>query len=108
MFEHRTSHHAVREAEASAFRLLGDPTRLHIVDVLGRGPRSVTELCREVGSPQPTVSRHLRVLREGGVVVATRRGNSVTYRLKDHHVLKVVDAMRRYLVAAASHHANIQ
>lgn len=47
---------------------LADPHRRAVVDVLGRGPRSAGELARDLGLAPPAMSRHLRVLRKGGLV----------------------------------------
>jgi ArsR family transcriptional regulator, virulence genes transcriptional regulator len=79
-------------------RALGDATRLRIIYALAHGELSVSELCLQFGVPQPTVSRHLRVLREHALVTATRDAQFVRYRLRDPHVLKVLDGLRRFLV----------
>jgi DNA-binding transcriptional ArsR family regulator len=47
---------------------LADPNRRRAVDILARGPRPAGELARELGLSAPTMSRHLRALREGGLV----------------------------------------
>jgi ArsR family transcriptional regulator len=69
------------ESAATAFAALGDPIRLRILGELAGGPRCVCELLERVGAAPNLVSYHLRVLRESGVVVATRRGRWVDYRL---------------------------
>ena len=100
--DYPTSEIGTLELEAGMLRLFGDVTRLRIIDALSHGPRPVNGLCEELHVPQPTVSRHLRALREGAVVVATRHGAFVEYRLRDHHVLKVLDSLRRYLAVLGS------
>jgi ArsR family transcriptional regulator len=62
------------EQMARRLRALSDPTRLAILDHLGRGASSVTELARAFGLSQPTVSAHVKHLREAGLVSAERRG----------------------------------
>jgi DNA-binding transcriptional ArsR family regulator len=52
----------------SAFEVLAEPHRRHILDLLREGERSVSELVRRLGLSQPGVSKHLRVLREAGLV----------------------------------------
>src|SRR2546425_10475806 len=68
-------------AAARFFRVLGDPTRLKILELLGQGERTVGELVSAVGQPQPRVSTHLACLRHCGFVTTERRGKEVVYRL---------------------------
>lgn len=60
---------------------LADPVRLRIVGVLARGGRCVCDLREQVPVAENLLSYHLRVLREAGLVTATRRGRWVDYRL---------------------------
>jgi ArsR family transcriptional regulator len=62
-------------------RAAGDPTRLRILNLLSKGSICVCDLQLVLGLTQPTVSRHLAVLRHAGLVVDARRGNRVLYRL---------------------------
>lgn len=68
-------------AAARFFRVLGDPTRLKILELLGEEERTVGELVSAVGQPQPRVSTHLACLRHCGFVSTERRGREVVYRL---------------------------
>jgi ArsR family transcriptional regulator len=69
-----------RERLAAQFKALGDPTRLAIVNCLAAyGDTCVCDF--DVGLSQPTISHHLRVLREAGLVTAERRGTWMHYRL---------------------------
>src|SRR5262247_762502 len=70
-----------RVAAARFFRVLGDPTRLRILELLEAGERSVGQLVAAVGQSQPRVSTHLACLRHCGFVTAERRGKEVIYRL---------------------------
>ena len=65
----------------SAFSALADPVRLQIVCVLSDGGRCVCDLLDQVPVAPNLLSYHLRVLREAGLVTATRRGRWVDYRL---------------------------
>lgn len=65
------------------FRALGDATRLRIVALLSHGELCVCHLERALGLAQPTVSRHLAVLRAAGVVAVRRDGSWVHYRLQE-------------------------
>ena len=62
-------------------RLLADPLRAHIVDLLADGPACVCHLVADTGHKQPNISNHLRVLREAGLVVAEPHGRFTYYRL---------------------------
>jgi DNA-binding transcriptional ArsR family regulator len=62
-------------SRARRFKALGDPTRLALLEAVGRRPRTVGELAELIGLAQPTVSNHVRVLREAGLLVAGRDGD---------------------------------
>src|SRR6187549_1890959 len=71
--EYITIYISIHMKEATAlFRLLGDEARLRILRLLGRQRLNVTELTSILGIAQPGVSRHLRLLREGGLVQEER------------------------------------
>jgi ArsR family transcriptional regulator, cadmium/lead-responsive transcriptional repressor len=70
-----------RSAPARFFRVLGDPTRLQILELLGEGERTVSELVSAVAQSQPRVSTHLACLRHCGFVETERRGKEIVYRL---------------------------
>jgi DNA-binding transcriptional ArsR family regulator len=61
--------------------LLGDPTRRAIFELLARRPRSVGELAEQLPVSRPAVSQHLRVLKNGGLVVSHPEGTRRVYRL---------------------------
>lgn len=82
---------ASRLHAAAIARALADPKRLCVVEKLGAGERSVSELSREVGCQVPNMSQHLSVLRSAGLVASRREGSTVLYRLVDPRVL---DAFR--------------
>ena len=68
-------------AQARIFKALGHPSRLLMVDALREGEKCVCELQALVGDDMSTISKHLAVLREAGVVSAENRGTSIYYRL---------------------------
>jgi ArsR family transcriptional regulator, arsenate/arsenite/antimonite-responsive transcriptional repressor len=63
------------------FRALGDPTRREILRLLKDGPLGSGEIAAAFSSAWPTISRHLAVLREAGLVVAERHGQAIRYEL---------------------------
>jgi len=75
----------------SAFEVIAEPNRRAILSLLASSERSVGEIERQLGMPQPTVSKHLRVLREAGLVEAEVDAQRRLYRLKPES-LKEVDA----------------
>ena len=64
-----------------AFRALGDQTRREILRMLRTGPRTSGELASRFSSSWPTISRHLAVLREAGLVLTERNGQEIFYEL---------------------------
>ncbi|MCA9932342.1 MAG: winged helix-turn-helix transcriptional regulator [Ardenticatenaceae bacterium] len=76
---------------------LGDPKRIQILYALNEQPRHVTALADDLGMPQPTVSRHLRVLRQRALVTTQRDGPAVVYQLVDDRLIFVLDEMRQVL-----------
>ena len=68
--------------ELAILEVIAEPTRRRILDVVRTGERSVNELVDEVGMHQPGVSRHLKVLREAGLVDVRRDAQRRLYRLR--------------------------
>jgi len=86
------------KAQARIIKALAHPTRLFIVDELSRGERCVNELTDMIGVEMPTVSRHLSVLSNAGILEDEKRGAQVFYRLRVPCVLnffKCVEAVQR-------------
>jgi DNA-binding transcriptional ArsR family regulator len=75
------------------FDALGDSHRREIVELLGSGGRSVRTIADAMPISRPAVSRHLRLLKEAGLVVEEQRGTRRIYRLHDEGL----DAVRSYL-----------
>ena len=81
------------KARARWFRDLGHPVRLRILCILAReGRQCVCRMLPELDVPQPTLSRHLAVLRSHGLVEDEREGTMVFYRVADGAVLDVMRA----------------
>jgi ArsR family transcriptional regulator len=70
-----------RRPPNAVFRALADETRRQILDFLGAGPHTSGEIADQFQSSWPTISRHLAVLRAGGLVVTERRGQAIYYEL---------------------------
>lgn len=65
----------------SAFKALADPTRREILSLLREGPRTSGEIAEHFSSSWATISRHLAVLRDAGLILAERDGQFVRYEL---------------------------
>lgn len=74
---------------SDVFKALGNPNRLLIVDALGKGEKCVADLTKLVGLDISTVSNHLSVLRNVGLLVDERRGTQVFYTLRNPCVLNI-------------------
>jgi DNA-binding transcriptional ArsR family regulator len=72
---------AQRHPPNAVFRALADDTRRGILDYLRAGPRTSGEIADQFQSSWPTISRHLAVLRAGGLVVTERKGQAIYYEL---------------------------
>jgi DNA-binding transcriptional ArsR family regulator len=84
-------------AVADVFKLLGDPTRVRLVDALSHGERCVCDLASLVGLSESAVSHQLRLLRGARLVRVRRAGRQAFYSLDDHHVLGLVHDTRRHV-----------
>ena len=84
----------VNQLHAEICAGLADPNRIMILYTLSQSSRNVTELCNELDMPQPLVSRHLKVLRERGMVTTERRGTVIVYTLGDKRLIQALDLLR--------------
>ena len=91
---HQTLQQEISQLEADFCSALSDPNRLLILYALNDGPRNVTELTNELNINQPTASRHLKVLREHGLVHTTRQGTTITYEISDRRLIEALDLLR--------------
>ncbi len=84
------------EAAERFFKVLGDENRLRILQALGNGERSVSEILQVTTLPQTLASFHLRILREAGVLATERRGPFIYYRLAEGSLLNLLEACGKY------------
>lgn len=88
---------------AELFKVLGNESRLWLLLLLDREPRTVSRLAEATSLSQPLVSQHLRTLRQSGLVTATRTGKEMIYRVSDRHVTHVIrDALAHVLEPPAA------
>jgi DNA-binding transcriptional ArsR family regulator len=81
------------ELSGDPFDALGDPNRRAIVELLGSGGRTVREIADQLPISRPAVSRHLRLLKDAGLVIDEARGTRRLYQLHDQGV----EAVQAYL-----------
>lgn len=97
----------VSQLQAEFCSALSDPTRIFILYALGTGPHNVTDLTNELGVAQPNTSRHLKVLRERGLVHTVRTGTTVTYCLSDPRLIEALDLLRAVMRDRLARQASI-
>jgi len=90
----QTLQQEISQLEADFCSALSDPNRLLILYALNDSPLNVTEITNELDLNQPTISRHLKVLRERGLVHTTRQGTSITYHISDKRLIQALDLLR--------------
>jgi DNA-binding transcriptional ArsR family regulator len=81
---------------ADAFNAIAEPRRRQIVDVIAARERSVSDLVALLGLPQPLVSKHLRVLREVGLVLVRDEGRQRLYRLNGIALKPIYDWVKDF------------
>lgn len=87
----------VTQLHADLCSALADPRRILILYALSKRSINVSELAKELGISQPATSRHLKILRERGLVYPVRQGASVEYRLTDPRLIEALDLLRDVL-----------
>jgi ArsR family transcriptional regulator, repressor of sdpIR and other operons len=79
------------------FRALSDPTRREILELLRSGPRSSGEIADKFSTSWATISRHLSVLKDAGLILAERDGQHVVYELNTTVFQEVVENLIKWL-----------
>lgn len=97
----------VTELHADLCSALADAKRILILYALSEGQVNVSDLAAKVGISQPAASRHLKLLRERGLVRAERQGASVAYHLTDQRLIEALDILRSVLRDRINYRANL-
>lgn len=85
------------EARADIIKSLAHPSRLFIIDMLNSRPRTVGELTEMIGSDISTVSKHLSVLKNAGIVDDEKKGTTVFYSLKCPCILEFIGCVEEVI-----------
>ncbi len=97
----------ITQLHADFCSALADTRRLLLLYALSSGPMNVGQLVEQLGFSQPSVSRHLKTLRERGLVEATRNGVTVEYSLTDPRLIEALDMLRAVMRDQWLHRASI-
>jgi len=97
----------ISQLEADFCSALSDPNRLLILYALNESSLNVTDLTNELNFNQPTTSRHLKILREHGLVYTTRQGTSITYHISDKRLIQALDLLRNVMRDRLSYRAGL-
>lgn len=98
MYNQRKNH---LDARARVLKAMAHPTRLFIVEELEKGEQCVCDLTAMIGADVSTVSKHLSVLRQAGIVLDDKRGNQVFYRLRVPCILNFFGCVESVLESQA-------
>ena len=98
---------ALIEAKANVLKALGHPTRLWMAEQLENGEKCVCELAECIEADFSTVSKHLSVLKQAGVVIDHKRGKQVYYKLKVPCILKYMSCVEAVIKAQAEEQAKL-
>lgn len=79
------------------FRALADPTRREILRLLREGPRTSGDIAAHFATAWPTISRHLGVLREAGLILSERQGQQIVYELNSTVFAELVEHLLEWL-----------
>jgi DNA-binding transcriptional ArsR family regulator len=95
------------DLQAKLCQTLGQSVRLKIINLLKDGPQCVTSIAEKIEIPQPTISRHLAVLRSAGILTRQRKGQEIFYEITSPKIVEVCEMMRAILAEQESYHLEI-
>jgi len=85
------------EKHAALCETLANPKRLEILSLLREGEKTVGDLAKEMGIPQPNLSQHLAILRDRGIVAARKEGVNSYYSIANPKIIQACDLIREVL-----------
>jgi len=97
----------ITQLHADMCAALADPKRILILYALTGQHQKVGDLAVQIGISQPAASRHLKILRDRGLVRADRQGASVEYHITDLRLIEALDTLRAVLRDRIQHSANL-
>lgn len=97
----------ITHLHANICAALADPSRILIIYALAKEPHTVNDLAEAVGASQPATSRHLKILRDCGLVSTVRMGPRVEYSLSDTRLVDALDLLRSVLRDQLAYRASL-
>lgn len=85
--------HPRNRFKAKVFKALSDPVRIDILDFLRDGEKCVCEIIPHVKLIQPVVSRHLKILKDSGIIKGRKDGNKRLYSIADQRIFGIIDGL---------------
>ena len=95
------------EAWAKIIKAIAHPSRLFIIEELNKGEQCVNDLTAMIGSDASTVSKHLSVLKNAGLIMMEKRGNSIFYSLRVPCIMQFIGCVEDVLSSNAKEHMEI-
>jgi len=86
------------EFKSRIFKVIGDSNRLKILEILRSGENCQCDIIPMIAQSQPTVSRHLKLLEEAGLLTSRKNGTKVFYKVVDNRVFYLIDALNEELM----------
>lgn len=87
----------ITQLHADICSALGDPRRIKLLYSIESNPKNVSDLADEIGISQPAASRHLKILKNCGLIEANRQGACVEYTIIDQRLILVLNLLRSIL-----------
>ena len=94
----KTMEEKMFQMHAEVCKSMANPTRLKIINLLGKGEKSVEELRKRLKLPKANLSQHLSILRQRRIVVTRREGLNVYYKCANKKMLKACEILREVLM----------
>ena len=101
------SNQEINELHAEICSAMADSRRIMLLYAISNKPRNVSELARHIGISQPAASRHLKILRDGGLVQPVRQGESIEYNLTDPRLIYALNTLRAVLRDRLTYRASL-
>ena len=98
---------SIYSIQAELCRAMGSQARLEIVHLLRDNPLRVCEIARKLNLPQPTVSRHLSILRQAGILICQREVDGISYQIANPKIIEVCDLMKEVLIEKITRQSQI-
>ncbi|OGP89076.1 MAG: transcriptional regulator [Deltaproteobacteria bacterium RBG_19FT_COMBO_43_11] len=95
------------EARAKIIKAMAHPSRLFIIEELNKKERCVNELTEMIGADVSTVSKHLSILKNAGLVADEKRGNSIFYSLRVPCIMEFMGCVENVLSSTTKQHLEV-